>query len=151
MVEPLSYTERRLMIDKYLTEVSLFAKDLCPTATVEATLTSYENEDGQVRIHPPADLTASQIAALEGQVAGRCVDLLIQTGIFLCAAVYAPDLCGIPFVSTYACRNVSKLDASQPNPSLPDRLIQDILQEAPQLRLCGRHNLSDPFNRLIRQ
>jgi hypothetical protein len=33
MAEPLSYTERRLMIDKYLTEVSLFAKELCPTAS----------------------------------------------------------------------------------------------------------------------
>jgi hypothetical protein len=43
-------------------------------------------------LQSPADLTDSQIEALEGQVAGRCVDLLIQTGIFLCAAVYVPDL-----------------------------------------------------------
>lgn len=92
MAEPLSYTQRRLMIDNYLTEVSLFAKEICPTATVEATLTSYEDEDGHVRIYPPADLTDSQIEELEGQVAGRCVDLLIETGIFLCAAIYAPDL-----------------------------------------------------------
>jgi hypothetical protein len=92
MAEPLSYMERRLMIDKCLTEVNLFAKELCPTATVEATLTSDEDEDGHVHIYPPADLTDSQIEELEGQVAGRCVDLLIETGIFLCTAVYAPDL-----------------------------------------------------------
>jgi hypothetical protein len=45
-----------------------------------------------VHIYPPTGLTDSQIEALEGQVAGRCLDLLIQTGIFLCAAVYASDL-----------------------------------------------------------
>jgi hypothetical protein len=45
-----------------------------------------------VHIYPPAGLTDSQIEELEGQVAGRCVDLLIERGIFLCAAVYAPDL-----------------------------------------------------------
>lgn len=92
MAEPLSYTERRLLIDKYLTEVSLFAQELCPTATVEASLATYEDEDGHVRIYPPAGLTDSQIEALEQEIAGRCVDVLIQTGMFLCAAVYAPDL-----------------------------------------------------------
>ena len=92
MAEPFSYTERRLMLDNCLTEVSLFAKELCPTAKVETTLTCYEDEDGHVRIYPPAGLTDGQIDELEGQVAGRCVDLLIETGIFLCVAVYAPDL-----------------------------------------------------------
>jgi hypothetical protein len=92
MAEPLSYTERRLLIDQSLTEVSLFAKALCPMATVEASLATYEDEDGHVRIYPPAGLTDSQIEALEEQIAGRCVDVLIQTGIFLCAAIYAPDL-----------------------------------------------------------
>jgi hypothetical protein len=92
MAEPLSYTERRLMIDKCLTEISLFAKELCPTAKIEATLTCYEDEDGHVRIFPPAGLTDSQLEELEGQGADRCVDLLIETGIFLCAAIYAPDL-----------------------------------------------------------
>jgi hypothetical protein len=92
MAEPLSYTERRLLIDKSLTEVSLFAKELCPMAMVEATLATYEDEDGHVWIYPPAGLTDSQIEALEEQIAGRCVDVLIQTGILLCAAVYAPDL-----------------------------------------------------------
>jgi hypothetical protein len=65
---------------------------VCPTATVEATLTSYADEDGHVRIYLPADLTDSQIEELEGQIASRCVDLLIETGIFPCAAIYAPEL-----------------------------------------------------------
>jgi hypothetical protein len=49
MAEPLSYAERRLMIDKCLTEISLFAKELCPTAKIEATLTCYEDNDRIVR------------------------------------------------------------------------------------------------------
>jgi hypothetical protein len=92
MAEPLSYTERPLLIDKCLTEISLFAKELCPTSKIEATLTCHEDEDGHVRIFLPAGLTDSQVDELEGQVASRCVDLLLETGIFLCAAVYAPDL-----------------------------------------------------------
>jgi hypothetical protein len=49
----LSRSERRPIVDKYLTQISLFAKKLCPEATVEATLESYEDEDGHVRIYPP--------------------------------------------------------------------------------------------------
>jgi hypothetical protein len=92
VAEPLSHTQRRLIIDKCLTDVSLFAKALCPAAKVEATPERYEDEDGHVRVYPPAGLTDSQIEELEGKVAERCVELLLETGIFLCAAVYAPDL-----------------------------------------------------------
>jgi hypothetical protein len=91
MAEPLSHTQRHLLIDQYLTEVSLFAKALCPAATIEATLESYEDEDGHVRIYPPADITERDIDEIESKVADRCVDILVKTGIFLCTAVYAPE------------------------------------------------------------
>jgi hypothetical protein len=45
-------SEQRIVVDKYLTEVSLLAKVLCPKAKVEATIESFEDEDGHVRIHP---------------------------------------------------------------------------------------------------
>ena len=32
-----------------------------------------------------------QMTALEEQIAERCVDILVDTGVFLCAAVYEPD------------------------------------------------------------
>jgi hypothetical protein len=91
MAESLSRSERRPIVDKYLTEMSLFAKKLCPEAKVEATLESYEDEDGHVRIYPPAGLSEGQIEELEGKVADRCVDILLETGVFLCAAVYEGD------------------------------------------------------------
>lgn len=91
MGEPISHSERRALVDRYLTEVSLLAKELCPEAKVEATMESYEDEDGHVRIYPPAGLSERQIEELEGKIAGRCVDILVETGVFLCSAVYEPD------------------------------------------------------------
>lgn len=91
MEEAVSRPARRAIVGKYLTEVSLLAKDLCPETKVEATTESYEDEDGHVRIYPPAGLSQGQVADLEGKIAERCVDILVETGVFLCAAVYEPD------------------------------------------------------------
>jgi len=90
MGETLSRSERRASLDRYLTEVSPLAKELCPDARVEATTASYEDEDGHVRIYPPAGLSGRQIEELEGKIADRCVDILVETGLFLCSAVYEP-------------------------------------------------------------
>ena len=91
MDEAVSRAARRTIVDTYLTEISLLAKELCPAAQVEATTERYEDEDGHVRIYPPAGLSQRQIADLEGKIAERCVDILVETGVFLCAAVYEPD------------------------------------------------------------
>ena len=91
MDEAISRPAWRTIVGKYLTELSLFAKALCPEAKVEATTESYEDEDGHVRLYPPAGFSQGQIADLEGKIAERCVDILVETGVFLCAAVYEPD------------------------------------------------------------
>jgi hypothetical protein len=91
MDEAVSRAARRTMVGQYLTEVSLLAKALCPEAQVEATTERYEDEDGHVRIYPPAGLSEEQITELEEKIAERCVDILVDTGVFLCAAVYEPD------------------------------------------------------------
>ncbi|MGH7961829.1 MAG: hypothetical protein ACRERD_08385 [Candidatus Binatia bacterium] len=88
MGEPILYSERRGLVDRYLTEVSLLAKESCPEAKVEATLESYEDEDGHVRVYLPARLSDRQREEIEARIADRCVDILIETGVFLCAAVY---------------------------------------------------------------
>jgi len=90
MAELFSHSERRGIVERSLTEVSLLAKDLCPEAKVEATMERYEDEDGHVRIYPPPGLSDRQIEELEGKIADRCVDILVETGVFLCAAVYEP-------------------------------------------------------------
>ena len=91
MDEAGSLAERHSIVGKYLTEVSLLAKELCPAAKVEATTERYEDEDGHVCIYPPSGLSQGQLAKLEGTIAERCVDILVDTGVFLCAAVYEPD------------------------------------------------------------
>jgi hypothetical protein len=88
MAKSSSLSERRILIDKYLTELSLLAKQLCPDARVEASTESFEDEDGHVRVYPPATISEEEIEAIEGKIATRCVDILVEQGIFICSAVY---------------------------------------------------------------
>lgn len=88
MAKSTSFSERRILVDECLTELSLLAKQLCPTARVEATTETFEDEDGHVRIYPPAGMREKEIEEIEGKVADRCVDILIEKGIFICSAVY---------------------------------------------------------------
>lgn len=88
MAKSMSSSERRMVVDKYLTELSLLAKKLCPDARIEATMECYEDEDGHVRVFPPAGLSAKEIEEIEGKIADRCVDILVEKGVFICCAVY---------------------------------------------------------------
>jgi hypothetical protein len=44
-----------------------------------------------VRIYPPVGLSEPQIEELEGKGAKRCVDILVGTGVIVCAPVYEPE------------------------------------------------------------
>jgi len=88
MVKSMSSSERKGLVDNYLTELSLLAKRLCPDARIEATTEAFEDEDGHVRIYPPAGMREEDIADIEGKLADRCVDILVEKGIFICSAVY---------------------------------------------------------------
>ena len=88
MAKSMSSSERRILIDKYLTELSLLAKQLCPEARIEATTEGFEDEDGHVRVYPPAGMRDTEIEEIEGKIATRCVDILVEQGVFICTAVY---------------------------------------------------------------
>jgi hypothetical protein len=88
MVKSTSSSERKNLVDNYLTELTLLAKKLCPEAKIEASTESFEDEDGHVRIYPPAGASDEEIADVEGQIADRCVDILVQDGILICSAAY---------------------------------------------------------------
>jgi hypothetical protein len=88
MVKSMSSSERKNLVDNYLTELSLLAKRLCPEARIEATTETFEDEDGHVRIYPPMGMKEEEIAAIEGKLAERCVDILVERGVFICSAVY---------------------------------------------------------------
>jgi len=84
----MSSSERKSLVDNYLTELSLLAKRLCPEARIEATSETFEDEDGHVRVYPPAGMREVDIADIEGKLGDRCVDILIEKGVLICAAVY---------------------------------------------------------------
>jgi len=88
MVKSMSSSERKGLVDNYLTELSLLAKRLCPEARIEATTEAFEDEDGHVRVFPPAGMREEDIADIEGKLADRCVNILIEKGVFICSAVY---------------------------------------------------------------
>ncbi len=46
MAKSMSSSERRILVDKYLTELSLLAKQLCPEGKIKATTEGFEEEDG---------------------------------------------------------------------------------------------------------
>jgi len=88
MAKSMSSSERKNLVDLYLTELSLFAKQLCPEAKIEATTETFEDEDGHVRIYPPAGIGSNEIADIESKIADRCVEILVEKGVLICSAVY---------------------------------------------------------------
>ncbi|MGH9428767.1 MAG: hypothetical protein ACRD2L_20970 [Terriglobia bacterium] len=78
---------RDLLKDK-LTELALYAKELCPDAVVEVSSASYEDEDGHVIIFPPPGLPEEEEERVELAVAARAGEIFEETGLFiLCAAL----------------------------------------------------------------
>jgi len=59
--KPISSSERKNLVDNYLTELSLLAKRLCPDARIEATTEAFEDEDGHVRIYPLAAISHQEL------------------------------------------------------------------------------------------
>ncbi len=66
MVKSMAAPERKGLVDNRLTEPSLLTKRLCPEARIEATTEAFEDEDGHVRVYPPAGLREEEIAEIGG-------------------------------------------------------------------------------------
>ena len=86
------YRQYREMLDDKLTELALYAKELCPDAVVEVSKVQYEDEDGAVYIFPPPGLPEEEEERVELAVAARAGDIFEKTGLFiLCAAFDRPE------------------------------------------------------------
>lgn len=79
--------DRRRLLDLKLTELVLYAKELCPEAEVEASTITYEDEDGRVEIFPPPTLSEAEEERLELAVAARAAEIFEQTGLFIPCAI----------------------------------------------------------------
>ncbi len=84
----MSSSERKSLVDKHLTELGPLAKQLCPDGRIQASTESFEDEDGHVRIYTPAGVREEEVADIEGKLADRCLDILVENGVFIYSAVY---------------------------------------------------------------
>lgn len=82
--------DRCSAIDARLTELMLYAKDLCPGAVVDISPLQYEDEDGHVEVFPPSALTDAEVDRLELTLASRAAEIIALTGLYIVCAVFDP-------------------------------------------------------------
>ena len=91
MVPSTSASDRRALLDAKLTELVLLTKELCPSATVEASTLPYEDEDGWVEIFPPPHLSDAEEDSVEMAVAERAAQIFEETGLYILCAILGPS------------------------------------------------------------
>src|SRR5262245_42047174 len=79
--------DSRVLLDRALTTLTLYAKERCPEAIVEANTIQYEDEDGRVEIFPPPTLSEAEEERLEHALAERAAEIFAQTGLYIPCAV----------------------------------------------------------------
>jgi hypothetical protein len=85
-------TDRRQLLDATLTELSLYAKELCPEAVVEVSTVRYEDEDGHVEVFPPPTLgEEEEEERIELALAERAAEVFASTGLYVLCAVLDPS------------------------------------------------------------
>jgi hypothetical protein len=82
--------DRRVLLDAKLTELVLFAKEVCPAATVEASAIPCEDEDGHVDVFTPPGLSEDEEDRIEMAVAARAGEIFDETGLYILCAVFDP-------------------------------------------------------------
>lgn len=81
---------RRAAVDATLTDLALYAKELCPGAIVEVSPLAYEDEDGHVEIVPPAKWPEADVDRLDLALAARAAEIFDHTGLYIVCAVLDP-------------------------------------------------------------
>ena len=82
--------DRRALVDAKLAELTLFAKQLCPSAVVEGSAIQYEDEDGRVELFPPPGLSEAEEDRVEMALAARAAEIFDDTGLYIVCAVLDP-------------------------------------------------------------
>jgi hypothetical protein len=79
---------QRELLDQKVTELSLLALKLCPEAKVEVTTRRYEDEDGRLKVFPPAGMSEMAEEKIEAVLTERCADIFEETQLFILCAVF---------------------------------------------------------------
>lgn len=81
-------TDRTALLDKYVTELCLLAKEQCPEAGVEVLFTRYEDEDAHVVVFLPEDANDADMDKVQEALTRRSVEILLDAGLLILAGVY---------------------------------------------------------------
>ena len=81
-------TDRSSLVDRYVTELSLLAKEHCPDATVEVAFTRYEDEDAHIFVFVPQRTKETDTATLEEVLTDRSIQILLDNGLLILVGVY---------------------------------------------------------------
>jgi hypothetical protein len=81
------HDDYRALLDAQLTELALYAKELCPEALVEASAVQYEDEDGRVEVFPPPGLSEAEEERIEHALGERSAEIFAQTGLYIPCAI----------------------------------------------------------------
>jgi hypothetical protein len=84
---------RRAVLDAKLTELMLFAKQLCPSPVVEGSAIQYEAEDGRVEVFPPPVLSEAEEDRVEMALAAQAAEIFADTGLYIVCVVLDPTAC----------------------------------------------------------
>lgn len=87
---PLRGLDRRALVDHLITGFSLFIKERCSEAELEISFARYEEEDGHIRVFPPDSLSETERERLREEIAEKSLDILIEDGVLILAAIYEP-------------------------------------------------------------
>ena len=90
MVPSTSASDRRALLDAKLTELVLLTKELCPSATGEASALPYEDKDGRVEIFPSSHPSDAEEDSVEMAVAERAAQIFEETGLYILCAILGP-------------------------------------------------------------
>jgi len=81
-------SDRTNLLDKYVTELSLLAKQECPEAAVEVLFTRYEDEDAHIFVFLPESAAEKDINRLGETLGDRSLEILLDTGLLILTGVY---------------------------------------------------------------
>ncbi len=87
MIPHYDTSARRAAVDSKLTDLALYAKELCPGAVVDVSPLQYEDEDGHVEVVPPTDLSDADVDRLDLALAARSAEIFEETGLYIVCAV----------------------------------------------------------------
>lgn len=80
--------DRAALLDKYVTELSVLAKEQCPEAIVEILFTRYEDEDAHILVFLPEETIEKDGDRIAEALTSRSVEILLDTGLLILAGAY---------------------------------------------------------------